>query len=126
MYLARLFLETAIPRTLAETGMPAVVVLAVGYLWHFIIGAGFGAQYTLLVGRGSWVLAMGWGIFIWAGMMVAMPPMMPMIRFPRWFPVVPFIAHIAFAVPLALVTLARIDLLASASSALGLLGWLLR
>jgi hypothetical protein len=103
-----------------------MTVLAAGYLWHFIIGAGFGAQYALLAGQGSWVLAVGWGIFIWAGMMVAMPPMMPMIRFPRWFPLVPFIAHIAFAVPLALVTLARIDPPASVSSALGLLGWLPR
>lgn len=36
-------------------------------------------------------------------MMVAMPRMMPMIRFPKWFPVVPFLAHLAMAVPIGYV-----------------------
>jgi hypothetical protein len=96
----RRYASAAMPRTLVETGTPSWMLLAVGYLWHAVIGASFGITYTLLFGTGSLPLALGWGIFIWAGMMIAMPPMMPLIRFPRWFPVVPFVAHIAMAVPI--------------------------
>lgn len=39
-------------------------------------------------------------------MMVAMPFMMRMIRFPKWFPVVPFWAHIAMAAPIGAVAIA--------------------
>lgn len=98
----RAFLERAFPETLKEAGVSRGQAARRGYLWHFIIGSTFGMTYTLLFGQGSWPLAFGWGIFVWASMMVAMPPMMPMIRWPRWFPIVPFIAHLAMAVPIGI------------------------
>ncbi len=46
-------------------------------------------------------MALAWGLFIWAGMMVAMPIMMPAIRFPMpGFLVVPFVAHVVMAGPI--------------------------
>jgi len=80
-------------------------VRAFGYFWHFVIGTTFGMTYTLIFGQGSWGWAFAWGAFVWLAMMIAMPAMMPMIRFPWWFPIVPFIAHMAMAVPLALISI---------------------
>lgn len=113
--------DVALVRTVEETAIGWGRVLLLGYGWHFLMGATFGAQYTLLFGTGSLLLAVAWGIFVWLAMMVAMPPMMPMIRFPAWFPVVPFIAHVALALPIAWVALTFLPASASASSLLGLL-----
>lgn len=115
------FLERALPETLKEVGVSHGQGALRGYLWHFIIGSTFGMTYTLFFGPGSWPLAFGWGIFVWALMMVAMPPMMPMIRWPRWFPIVPFIAHLAMAVPIG--TFARFTGSAAGSSLLRALGF---
>ena len=118
----RRFASCALPRTWEEAGVSKGTVLAAGYLWHFVMGAtSLGIPYTLLVGQGSWGWAILWGIFVWLMMMVLMPPMMPMVRFPCWFPVVPFIAHIAFAVPFALVSLYLISDTAHLHSLLGAL-----
>jgi len=101
MTLARRFMDRAIPETIKEAGVSHGEVALRGYLWHFIIGSTFGMTYTLLFGPGSWPLAFAWGVFVWAAMMIAMPPMMPMIGFPwAWFPIVPLIAHLAMAVPI--------------------------
>jgi len=100
MAVFREFVRQAYPRTLQEAGIPHRRIAWRGYLWHFLIGATFGITYTLLFGAGSWALAFGWGIFVWLGMMVLMPPMMPMVRFPWWFPGVPFLAHLAMAIPI--------------------------
>ncbi len=97
--------DVELPRTVREAGLPLRRVLLRGYVWHFVMGATFGVQYTLLFGAGSWGLAIAWGVFVWFAMMVVMPPMMPMVRFPAWFPVVPLVAHVAFAVPLAWIAL---------------------
>lgn len=118
MAMFRDLLREAYPRTLEESGVPHRIVAWRGYIWHFLIGSTFGITYTLLFGAGSWPLAFGWGVFVWLVMMVFMPPMMPMIRFPWWFPGVPFLAHLAMAVPIGF--FAR--LVNPAAAALSLLG----
>lgn len=91
----------AFPETLAESGVSTMSVALAGYAWHVVNGVSFGVMYALLAGDGSWALALGWGVFVWLAMMVVMPPMMPAIRFPSWFPGVPLVAHLAMAVPIA-------------------------
>jgi hypothetical protein len=101
MHTAHTLLAQALPQTLAEAGVPHAAVLLAGYGWHLLNGLGFGVTYTLLFGHGTWALALAWGLFIWAGMMVTMPIMMPTIRFPMpGFLVVPFIAHVVMAGPI--------------------------
>lgn len=101
MHVARELLQDALPRAAAEVRTPHAKVLLTGYGWHLLNGLGFGLAYTLLFGSGTWLLALGWGVFIWAGMMAAMPIMMPTIRFPMpGFLIVPFIAHIVMAIPI--------------------------
>jgi len=101
MHMARLLLREAIPVTCSETGISLAKVKFAGYLWHFINGATYGMAYTLLFGTGSWLWAIAWGIFVDLIMMIVMPPMMPMIKlpYPR-FCVVPYLAHIAMAIPI--------------------------
>lgn len=101
----REFAERAFPLTLEQTGTPKWLLLLVGYTWHFLIGTTFGVTYTLVFGEGSWPLAIGWGAFVWAMMMILMPPMMPLIRFPRWFPIWPLLAHMAMAAPIGILAL---------------------
>jgi len=117
----REFAERALPRTRQEAGVSIATVRAAGYLWHFVIGTTFGITYMLIFGQGSWGWAFAWGAFVWLAMMIAMPPMMPMIRFPWWFPIVPFIAHMAMAVPLALVAMYLVGDAAHLHSMLGAL-----
>lgn len=112
----------ALPRTVQEAGLSMGRIQLLGYLWHFLMGATFGVQYTLLFGTGSWGLALGWGLFVWLVMMIAMPPMMPMIRFPAWFPIVPLLAHVAMAIPLAWVAQTFLPAWATAGSLIGLAG----
>jgi hypothetical protein len=100
MPLFRQLMTRAYPLTLQEAGISEAQATALGYFWHFTIGATFGITYTLLFGTGAWALALLWGVFVWAMMMVLMPPMMPLIRFPWWFIIVPFVAHIAMAIPI--------------------------
>lgn len=114
--------ERAMPRTRQEAGVSLARVRAAGYFWHFVMGSTFGISYTLLFGQGSWGLAIAWGVFVWLAMMVLMPPMMPMVRFPRWFPIIPFIAHIAMVVPFALVGLYLVSGPAHLHSFLGAFG----
>ena len=124
MHLARRFMAAALPQTWQEAGLsPAKPILA-GYVWHFGVGVTFAITYNLLFGHGTWALAFGWGIFVWLAMMIAMPPMMPLIRFPWWFPIVPFIAHIAMAIPIGYIALNFLSPAAHAASLFGALGWL--
>ncbi len=95
-------------------------VRVAGYLWHAINGISFGIGYALLAGRGNWGLAIIWGIFVWLAMMVAMPAMMPVLRFPGWFPVVPLIAHLAMIVPYLALTV----WVSNAADGASLIGWL--
>lgn len=123
MHVARELLDGAIPKTAAEAGVPMWYVLLVGYTWHLLNGLGFGVVYTLLFGAGAWWLAFAWGVFIWAGMMVTMPVMMPAIQFPMpRFLAVPFIAHIVMAVPIGYYALKASEAAVAAS----LLGFLFR
>lgn len=108
------------PLTLRESGLTDQRVAFLGYLWHFMIGSTFGITYTLLFGRGNWLLAFFWGAIVWLAMMVLMPVMMPMIDFPWWFPAVPFVAHIAMAVPIGGIALRFINDAAHQKSFLGL------
>lgn len=119
MHLARELLAAALPRAAAEAGVPRARVLLAGYGWHLLNGLGFGVAYTLLVGSGTWGLALGWGVAIWAGMMILMPPMMPLIKFPMpRFLVVPLVAHIAMAIPIGYYAL-QASATAAADSLLG-------
>jgi len=113
--------EVSYPQTLKETGLSDRRVALLGYLWHFMIGATFGITYTLLFGRGRWLWAFGWGAFVWLAMMVLMPVMMPMIDFPWWFPVIPFVAHMAMAIPIGWVALRWVNEPADRKSFVGLL-----
>lgn len=70
-----------------------------GYLWHAINGVSFGIGYALLFGQGSPGWAVVWGVFVWLAMMASMPLMMPVLKLPGWFPIVPLLAHIAMIVP---------------------------
>lgn len=91
-----------------------------GYLWHAINGATYGIAYTLLFGSGSWLLAFGWGTFVWSVMMASMPKMMPMVKlsYPK-FMVIPLIAHLAMAMPISYFALSYVTPGASATSLLG-------
>lgn len=124
MHLARQFFTVALPQTWQEAGLSPAKPIWAGYVWHFIIGITFAITYNLLFGHGAWALAYGWGVFVWLSMMVLMPIMMPLIRFPWWFPIVPFIAHIAMAVPIGYVALNFIGPAAHAASLFGALRWL--
>jgi hypothetical protein len=126
------FLELAtraFPQTLMEAKARKAKVLGAGYLYHFVNGATYGMAFTLIFGRGSWALAIAWGIFVWAVMMVSMPRMMPMIKFPfPRFLVVPLIAHIAMAIPIGFFAINFVTPDAHASSLVGGLGldWLMK
>ncbi len=76
-----------------------------GYLWHTVNGVTFGVMYALIFGQGSWLWALAWGTAVWLAMMIAMPLMMPTLALPNWFPVVPFVAHVAMVGPFVLLTL---------------------
>ncbi len=123
MNVARELMAAALPKAAAEAGVSQGTVLLVGYGWHLLNGLGFGLAYTLLFGPGAWWLVFAWGIFIWAGMMITMPIMMPVIKFPMpGFLVVPFIAHIVMAVPIGYYALKA----SAAATAASLLGFLFR
>ena len=122
MQVIRRFMSVALPETWREAGLPSSKPILAGYVWHFIIGTTFAISYNLLFGNGTWTLAFAWGIFIWATMMVTMPPMMPLVQFP-WprFAVVPFVAHLVLAVPIGYVALNLLSPAANAASLLGAL-----
>jgi len=123
MAVARELMGRALPQAAAEAGVPQSAVVLAGYGWHLLNGLGFGMAYTLLFGPGTWALAFAWGIFIWAGMMVTMPIMMPVIKFPMpRFLAVPFVAHIVMAVPIGYYALQA----SPAATAASLLGFLFR
>ncbi len=111
-----------------ETGVSPGRIATAGYLWHFANGASYGIAFTLLFGAGSWPLALLWGIFVWAIMMVSMPKMMPMVRFPRSFPIVPLLAHLAMAIPIGYFAINFVSAPGSSSSLIAGAGleWLLR
>lgn len=94
--------DVALHRTAREAGTSLVTIGLAGYFWHFLNGISLIAPYALIFGPGNWPLAPAWGVFIWLGMMAAMPFMMRMLHFPGWFPIIPFIAHIAMMVPIAI------------------------
>lgn len=123
MRVIRGFMAAALPQTWQDAGLPSWRPILAGYVWHFVIGSTFAITYNLVFGNGSWTLAFAWGIFVWATMMVAMPPMMPLVRFPwPWFAIVPLIAHLAMAVPIGYVALKLLGPDAHAASLLGALG----
>lgn len=120
--------KTAFFQASEETKVSRTKIATAGYLWHFANGATYGIAFTLLFGVGSWPLAILWGVFVWAVMMLSMPKMMPMIRFPRSFPVVPLVAHIAMAIPIGFFAITFVSPEASSSSLVfgAGLDWLLR
>ncbi|MFV1858780.1 MAG: hypothetical protein ACC647_05440 [Anaerolineales bacterium] len=123
MRVVRGFMSAALPQTWREAGLPSGKPILAGYVWHFIIGTTFAISYNLVFGNGTWTLAFVWGIFIWATMMVTMPPMMPLVKFP-WpkFAIVPLVAHLFLAVPIGYVALNLLSPAANVASLLGALG----
>ncbi len=122
MGIFRKLVDKALPAAANEKGLAMSRVVFTGYLWHFINGATYGIAYTLLFGRGSWLLALGWGTFVWLVMMASMPKMMPMVKLPYpKFMVVPLLAHWAMAIPIGYFALAFITPAGSASSLFGFL-----
>ncbi len=119
----------AFPQTISEGKVSRARVLTVGYLYHFINGATYGMAFTMIFGRGSWALAIAWGVFVWAVMMISMPRMMPMVKlpFPR-FVGVPLLAHLAMAIPIGFFATTFVAADAHASSLIGGLGldWLIK
>ncbi|MDE1852842.1 MAG: hypothetical protein KGI38_03735 [Thaumarchaeota archaeon] len=117
--MGRDLLAKAIPETLNEEGATLGKVRAAGYAWHFVNGATYGMAFTLLFGMGSWPWVLAWGLFVDLVMMVGMPPMMPMIRlpYPR-FLVVPYLAHLAMAVPIGYFALSYVSPIAAAAGSL--------
>jgi len=105
-----------------EAGIPYWHVIFAGYLWHYVVGVTFGVAHMMLFGSANLAITLGWGIFIWAVMMTVMPSMMPMVKlpYPR-FMVIPFIAHVAFSLPVWWVASSLITPAAHASSLLGAL-----
>jgi len=91
-----------------------------GYLWHAINGISFGIMYALIFGQGSWGWALAWGVVVWLAMMISMPFMMPSLKLPVWFPVVPFVAHVAMVLPL----LALQVWVSDAANAVSVVGWI--
>lgn len=71
------------------------------------------------------ILAAAWSIAVRAAMMVAMPLMMPMVGFPRWFPVVPLVAHVAMVVPIGAAALVGVTASMAGASLVGTLSSLL-
>ena len=95
--------------------------LRAGYFWHAVNGVSFGVAYALLFGQGNVGWAIAWGVFVWAAMTVAMPAMMPVLKLPAWFPIVPLVAHIAMIVPYFPLT----SWVGESANQAGLLGWLI-
>jgi hypothetical protein len=91
-----------------------------GYLWHAINGVSFGIMYALIFGQGSWGWAIAWGTAVWLAMMISMPFMMPTLKLPRWFPIVPFVAHVAMVMPFVALEL----IVSDSANVVSLLGWL--
>jgi len=91
-----------------------------GYLWHTINGISFGIMYALIFGQGSWGWALAWGVVVWLAMMVSMPFMMPSLKLPVWFPIVPLGAHIAMVLPF----LALQVWVSDAANAVSVAGWI--
>ncbi len=101
MGMFRKLIDNAVPQAASEKGRTMGQILFSGYLWHVINGATYGIAYTLLFGHGTWLLAFGWGTFVWLVMMAGMPKMMPMVQLPYpKFMIVPLLAHWAMAIPI--------------------------
>lgn len=99
MFGAATMMKPIINDVLTETKSKSRVML-IGYIWHFLNGISIGLGYTLLFGSGHWLIALGWGVLIWALMMLVMPAMMNGARLTRSIFITAFIAHIAMALPL--------------------------
>lgn len=98
------------------------VAFLAGYFWHAVNGISFGIMYGLIFGQGSWVWALAWGTAVWLAMMVSMPFMMPTLKLPPWFLIVPFVAHVAMVLPF----LALRTWVPDAANAVSFVGWLAR
>jgi hypothetical protein len=122
MGIFRKLVDRALPAAAKEKDLTMGRVVLTGYLWHFVNGATYGIAYTLLFGRGSWLLALGWGTFVWLVMMASMPKMMPMVQLPYpKFMVIPLLAHWAMIIPIGYFALTFITPAASAGSFFGFL-----
>lgn len=84
-------------------------ILLIGYLYHFLNGAGFGLVYTLIAGKARWYWGVVWGLIIEVLMMTT-PPMLLMGVGPfgintgaPWYFLTTLVAHVAFGAVLGLV-----------------------
>ncbi len=90
--------------------MPATTaVILIGYLYHFLNGAGFGLTYTLIAGKAKWYWGLVWALIIEILMMTT-PPLLimgvgPFGINPPWWPklfLTSLIAHISLGIALGL------------------------
>lgn len=87
-----------------------------GYLWHFLNGITFGLSYVLLFGSGHWIIALGWGLLIWALMMTVMPGLMNGAKITLSIFFTALVAHIAMAIPIIYIPLTFISFEATRES----------
>lgn len=92
-------IKPIIMQVLAKKNAKGKVMLS-GYAWHFLNGITFGLCYTLIVGSGHWLIALGWGLLIWVLMMLVMPVLMNGAKITASIFSTALIAHIVMAIPL--------------------------
>lgn len=99
MFGAAAMMKPVIMEVLTEKNAKGKVMFW-GYAWHFLNGVTFGLCYTLAVGSGHWLIALGWGLMIWVLMMLVMPALMNGAKITASIFFTALIAHIAMALPL--------------------------
>lgn len=99
MFGAAAMMKPVIMEVLTEKNAKGKVMFW-GYIWHFLNGITFGLCYTLAVGSGHWLIALGWGLMIWVLMMLAMPALMNGAKITAGIFFTALVAHIVMALPL--------------------------
>lgn len=96
-------------------------VMMTGYIWHFLNGITFGLCYTLGVGSGHWLIALGWGLLVWVLMMLVMPALMNGAKITASIFFTALIAHVVMALPLIWIPQAALSETANQFTLLSLL-----
>lgn len=99
MFGAAAMMKPLIAEVLQDKKAKGRVRLA-GYVWHFLNGITFGLAYTLGVGSGHWLIALGWGLLVWVLMMLVMPALMNGAKITASIFFTALVAHIVMALPL--------------------------
>lgn len=86
------------------TGYPeeSAVATAVGWVYHFWNGFGFGIMYTLVAGRAHWYYALIWAMFLEIGWLTALPSILQFKLNPEYV-ALSLVGHGAYGVALGLI-----------------------